>query len=54
MLLSCNSKVADIRDIDQFSFTYYTLRDIENSAPRRKHRIEMKFYTRINKDERFT
>ena len=31
-----------------------TLRDIENSAPRRNHRIEMKFNTRINKNERFT
>ena len=30
-----------------------TLRDIENSASRRKHRIEMKFNTHINKNERF-
>ena len=32
----------------------YTLRDIENRAPRRKLRIEMKFNILINKDERFT
>ena len=31
-----------------------TLRDNENSAPRRKHRTEMKFNTRFNKNERFT
>ena len=31
-----------------------TLRDIKNSASRRKYRIEMKFNTRINKSERFT
>ena len=32
----------------------HTLKDTENNAPRRKHRIEMKFNTRINKNERFT
>ncbi|GFV41320.1 hypothetical protein TNCV_624931 [Trichonephila clavipes] len=32
----------------------YTLRNIENSDPRRKHRIEMKFNTHNDTDERFT
>ncbi|GFV12235.1 transposable element Tcb1 transposase [Trichonephila clavipes] len=32
----------------------HTLRNIENSDPRRKHRIEMKFNTHNDTDERFT
>ncbi|GFV92081.1 hypothetical protein TNCV_1895171 [Trichonephila clavipes] len=34
--------------------TDYTLRNIENSDPRRKPRIEMKFNTHKDTDERFT
>ncbi|PRD32166.1 UNVERIFIED_CONTAM: hypothetical protein NCL1_21329 [Trichonephila clavipes] len=36
------------------SFCHNTLRNIENSDPRRKHRIEMKFNTHNDTDERFT
>ena len=57
--IPCRSKSPEINhfkggNLEEYYDEEYTLRHIENSAPRRKHRIEMKFNTRINKNERFT